>query len=155
MGLLFSCIQLVRKPSKHGVVRWMTAVTSSSTCDSCPTRTNRQMDGKYGKTGASTPPPLQAHEMDPCICETPAKMFEVPSGHRLFQTRVGAADVAAQASQLTNCPGSVTDVSCPPVSIYPNLFPRVDMNEIFEPLRGTWIAHDIEVAEGQRNYIRK
>jgi hypothetical protein len=39
--------------------------------------------------------------------------------------------------------------------LYPNLFPRVDMNEVFEPLRGTWIAHDIEVAEGQRNYIRK
>jgi hypothetical protein len=29
------------------------------------------------------------------------------------------------------------------------------MNETFEPLRGTWIAHDMEVAEGQRNYIRK
>jgi hypothetical protein len=29
------------------------------------------------------------------------------------------------------------------------------MNEIFEPLRGTWIAHDREVAENQRNYIRK
>jgi ATP-dependent Lon protease len=31
----------------------------------------------------------------------------------------------------------------------------VDMNDLFEPLRGTWIAHDIEVAEDQRNYIRK
>jgi hypothetical protein len=37
----------------------------------------------------------------------------------------------------------------------PKSHPRVDMNEIFEPLRGTWIAHNIEVAEDQRNYIRK
>jgi hypothetical protein len=29
------------------------------------------------------------------------------------------------------------------------------MNEFFEPLRGTWIAHDREVVEDQRNYIRK
>ena len=29
------------------------------------------------------------------------------------------------------------------------------MNEFFEPLRGTWIAHNREVAEDQRNYIRK
>jgi hypothetical protein len=29
------------------------------------------------------------------------------------------------------------------------------MNETFEPLRGSWITHDREVAEDQRNYIRK
>jgi Glu-tRNA(Gln) amidotransferase subunit E-like FAD-binding protein len=29
------------------------------------------------------------------------------------------------------------------------------VNALFEPLRGTWVAHDREVAEDQRNYIRK
>jgi hypothetical protein len=48
-------------------------------------------------------PKIQAHEHHSGIFETPAEMFEMPSGDRASQSRVGYFGLVAQASELTFC----------------------------------------------------